>query len=135
MLGRMAIRMTMFDSQPGNLQGYSHGTEIAVSPIAANPLKTTLHEAGHVLLGHTLQHSLGDENYHHGVNEFQAEAVAYLVLNELGVMDDQTAMHSRGYIRHWLHDEQPPESACRQVLTVADKILRAGRLALTEPEE
>jgi hypothetical protein len=63
--------------------------------------------------------------------EFQAEATAYLVMNELELMDDETASSMRGYIRHWLGEEQqPPDQAIRQVFTVADRIIRAGRTAL-----
>jgi hypothetical protein len=47
--------------------------------------------------------------------EFEAEAAAYLVMNELGQLDDATASHCRGYIRHWLQDEQPPEASIRRV--------------------
>lgn len=127
-LGNLGIRQVEFRSLDGNLQGYSRGAEIAVSPIAANPLKTTIHEMGHLVLGHTLPHHFEEYQTHRGVMEFQAEGVAYLVLNELGAMDEQAAQQSRGYIWHWLRSEQPPEQAVRQVLTAADRVLRAGRL-------
>lgn len=129
-LGNLGIRQVEFRSLDGNLQGYSRGVDIAVSPIAANPFKTTIHEMGHVVLGHTLPHHLDEYLTHRGVMEFQAEGIAYLVLNELGVMDEPTARQSRGYIRHWLRNEHPPEQAVRQVLTATDRILRAGRLAV-----
>lgn len=138
----LGMRRVPFDLQFGGIQGYSIGVELAVSPIAADPLETALHEIGHIACGHTLEHALGAESYHRGIKEYQAEAVAYLVLHLLGVMDDETARHSRGYLRHWLRDEKPPEAAVRQVLTVADRIWRAGRVvpklgrvALTEPED
>jgi hypothetical protein len=130
MLARMAIRQTAFESQFGGLQGYSHGTEMAVSPIAADPFGTAIHEAAHILLGHTLEHGLDGESYHRGVQEFQAEAVRYLVKNELGMLDEDSARYSRGYMHHYLQDEKPPEQACRQVLTVAGRILEAGRVAI-----
>jgi hypothetical protein len=130
MLGRLGMRMVAFESQSGNLQGYSHGKEIALSPIAANPLKTIIHEAGHVALGHTLPHSYEDYQTHRAIKEYQAEGVAYVVLNLLGIMDAETARYSRGYIRHYLREEHPPEQATRQVPTVADRILKAGRVAV-----
>jgi len=60
--------------------------------------------------------------------EFEAEGTAYLVMNELELMDEETASHSRGYIRHWLQDEQPPERSVRQVFRAAEAILKAGRV-------
>jgi hypothetical protein len=49
-------------------------------------------------------------------------------MNELELMDDETAAHSRGYVRHWLGEEQPPDQAIRQVFTAADRIRRAGKV-------
>jgi hypothetical protein len=66
---------------------------------------------------------------HRGIMEFQAEAVAYLAMNELGQLDDETATRSRGYIQHWLRDEQPPDRAIQQVFKATDAILKAGRVA------
>jgi hypothetical protein len=64
--------------------------------------------------------------------EYQAEATAYLVLHLINAMDEQTATYSRGYLKHWLHDETPPEQAAKQVLAVSDRMWRAGRLAVEE---
>jgi hypothetical protein len=48
--------------------------------------------------------------------EFQSAAAAYLVMNGLGIMDDETASTSKAYIKHWLNNEQPPDQAIRQGL-------------------
>jgi len=56
--------------------------------------------------------------------------VAYIALNELGQLDDETAGISRGYIQHWLNAEQPPEKAIQQAFSAADRILKAGRLTM-----
>ena len=61
--------------------------------------------------------------------EYQAESVAYLAMHELGIMDDETAERSRGYLQHWLRDEQPPDKAIQQVFRATDAVLRAGRVA------
>jgi hypothetical protein len=37
----------------GNLQGYSFDRKFEVSPVAVYPMKTLLHELGHIVLGHT----------------------------------------------------------------------------------
>jgi N-terminal domain of anti-restriction factor ArdC/IrrE N-terminal-like domain len=133
-LDKLGIRLEPFESTNGNLQGYSRGVEIAINPLAVHPEKTLMHELGHVVLGHTLPHAFDDYQAHRGMKEFQAEATSYLVLNELGRLDDETAAHSRGYIRHWLQDETPPDAAIRQVFTAADRILRAGRVAVAAAE-
>lgn len=70
-----------FDQTDGNIQGYSRGVDIAINPIAVRPTKVLMHEIGHVILGHTLPHSLDDYRTHRGIREFQAEAVAYLTMN------------------------------------------------------
>jgi hypothetical protein len=127
-ISKLGVREVPFDDTRGNLQGYSHGTEIAISPIAVRPTKTRFHELGHVLLGHTLPHALDDYQTHRGIKEFQAEAVAYLAMNELEQLDDEAASASRGYIQHWLSSERPPDKAIQQVFTVTDRILKAGRV-------
>jgi hypothetical protein len=127
-LGKLGIREAAFDSADGNIQGYSRGVEFAISPLAVNHTKTVFHQLGHIILGHTLPHSLDEYAAHRGMMEFQAEVTAYLVMNELELMDEDTASHSRGYIAHWLKGEQPPNKAIQQVFRAADAILKTGRL-------
>ncbi len=128
-LGKLGIREGPFESPSGNVQGYSHGLEFAINPVAVNPTKTRFHEIGHIVLGHTIPSRYEEYTTHRGITEFQAEAVAYLAMNELGQLDDQTASVSRGYIQHWLRDEQPPDKAIQQVFRATDAILKAGRAA------
>src|SRR5262249_41136612 len=97
-----------------------------------NPHKTLMHELAHVVLGHTIPHHYEEYKAHRGILEFQAEATAYIVMNELEQLDNKTAEVSRGYIRHWLKDQTPPDQAIRQVFTAADRILRAGRVAVSD---
>lgn len=125
------VRQVPYQLLNGNVQGYSAGREYAVNPVAANPLHTALHELGHIVLGHTLPEARADYVLHRGSKEFQAEATAHLVLNELGQLTDETASHSRGYIQNWLHDERPADAEIRQVFTATDTILKAGRTALS----
>jgi hypothetical protein len=120
------------DSTDGNLQGWSRGLELDINPLAVNPIKTRFHELGHIVLGHTLPHRYEAYQTHRGIMEFQAEATSYLVMNELELMDDETAKRSRGYMRHWLGAEQPPDQAIRQVFTAAERILKAGRSVVAE---
>jgi hypothetical protein len=48
-LGKPGIREVPFDNANGNLQGWSHGVEFAINPIAVNRTKTTFHELGHIV--------------------------------------------------------------------------------------
>jgi antirestriction protein ArdC len=134
-LDKLGIRRVPFRIHNLNVQGYSKGLEIAVNPVAVNPTKTLFHEVGHVILGHTLPRTIGEYATHRGVKEFEAEGTAYLVMNELELLDEETATRSRGYIRHWLHEERPPEPSIRVAFRAADAILKAGRVALSNTTE
>ncbi|MBA2679478.1 MAG: hypothetical protein H0U76_13910 [Ktedonobacteraceae bacterium] len=129
-LGKLSIHEVEFDAINGNLQGYSRGTEIAINPIAVRPTKTRFHEIGHVVLGHTTGTQHEEYKWHRGILEFQAEATAYLAMKELGQLDEETAVASRGYIQHWLDGERPPDEVIRQVFVATDRIIQAGRFAI-----
>jgi antirestriction protein ArdC len=117
----------------GNVQGFSVGRELAINPVAADPLRTTLHELGHIVLGHTAltPEAVDDYREHRGIKEFQAEATAHLALNETGNLTAEAASHSRGYIQHWLADERPSDGVIRAVFAATDAILKAGREPVT----
>lgn len=129
-LATLAIRQVPFRELNGNVQGYAVEREIAINPLAVHPEKTLFHELGHVVLGHTVARSHGEYASHRGLMEVQAEATAYLSINELGRMDADMAAHSRGYIRHWVQDERPSERHIRLVFAATDQILRAGRVVV-----
>jgi hypothetical protein len=131
-LDKFGIKEVPFESTDGNIQGMSYGLEFSVNPIAVNRNKTTFHELGHIILGHTMPHRHEEYQLHRGLMEFEAEATAYLVMNELELMDDETASHSRGYIAHWLKNEQPPEQSIRRVFRAAEAVLKAGRIVTAE---
>ncbi|WP_298585159.1 ArdC-like ssDNA-binding domain-containing protein [uncultured Kocuria sp.] len=127
-LGALAIREVAYGLVDGNTQGYSSGHELAINPVAAYPVKTMVHEMGHIVAGHTVQEKMAEYLMHRGLFEFEAEGSAYLVMNEI----DEEERHfdsaeSRAYIQGWLQGETPPEESIRRVFTTADKILKAGR--------
>lgn len=121
------IKRAPFEMLDGNVQGYSFGRNVAISPVAAYPVKTLFHELGHVVLGHTVGKQ--GEEYHRGIAEFQAEATAYLCMNDQGLTEHFDAAASRGYIQSWLKGETPPDAAIREVFKAVDVILRAGLVA------
>ena len=125
-LAALDVTEIPFDALDGNCQGFARGRSIAVSPVAALPLKTTFHELAHVLLGHTAEAELtDDERTPRSLREVEAEAVAMLCCASLNLPG---IGYSRGYIQHWNASGQPiPErSACR-IFKAADQILRAGQ--------
>jgi antirestriction protein ArdC len=129
-LRKLDIHRQPFELLDGNTQGYSWGRDFAVSPVAADPTRTTFHELGHIVLGHTAPQPVEDhEAFHRGEREFQAEATAYLTLNEIDQLTPDQATHSRGYIQQWMSKERPSDRAIRQVFAATDTILKAGRLA------
>ena len=128
-LGALGITRVAFDSLSGNAQGYSHGKEIAINPVAVYPFKTLWHELGHIGLGHTSGQGLKEYREHRGLMEFQAESTAYLGMNELGATDQFNAGESRAYIQSWLAGREPTEKHIREVFSTVDKLLKAGRAA------
>jgi antirestriction protein ArdC len=128
-LTTLDIRQVPYELIDGNTQGYSYKRDFAINPVAVNPTHTMFHELGHIVLGHTAPDLNTQTEYalHRGSKEFQAEATAYLTLNELEQLTPADASHSRGYIQGWLRDEQPSDVAIRQVFSATDTVLKAGR--------
>lgn len=117
----------------GNCQGYALGRTIAINPVAAAPLKTTFHELAHVLIGHTAEAELtDDERTPRTIRELEAEATAMLCCAALQLPGIE---ESRAYIQHWYGTGQPiPEASARRIFKTADQILRAGRPATAAEE-
>ncbi len=124
-LAALEVTETPFDHMDGNCQGFARARSVAVSPVAALPLKTLFHELAHVVLGHTTEGALTDgASTPRSLREVEAEAVAMLVC---AALDLPGIEESRGYIQHWnTSGAEIPESSARKILTTADKILKAG---------
>ena len=119
------ITRTPFDELNGNIQGFAHGREIAVNPVAALPHKTPFHEIAHIVLGHTASEKLVDsEQTARHIREVEAESVALICCETLGL---EGADFCRGYIQHWLKTEKeiPNQSAAR-IFAATTSILKAG---------
>jgi hypothetical protein len=92
--------------------------------------KTLAHELGHILAGHG-EHGVVD---HRGVQEVEAESVAFMVLQAHGV---DASQYTFNYVVGWAQtaatDETPVEDVVRRtgerVIAIADQIL-----ARTQPE-
>lgn len=127
-LGELDIKRVPFAVLDGNAQGYSFERNVAINPVAAYPLKTMFHELAHVVLGHTATDKMKDYATHRGVMEFQAEATAYLCMNDVGALEHMDASGSRGYIQSWLKGEKPSDQSIKEVFKAVDTILRGGHV-------
>jgi len=125
-LKALGIVREEFQALDGNIQGYAKkGRKIAVSPVAALPLKTLVHECAHAILGHCDQGDLTDtEVIPRDVREVEAEAVALLCCESLELPG---AEFSRGYIQAWAQGQAITERSAQRIFHAADQILRAGR--------
>jgi hypothetical protein len=97
--------------------------KIAINPVAQMPEKTTFHELAHIELGHTTEAVHDSETLPRSLREVEAEAVALLCLESLGV---DGAEYCRGYIQNWLQGSTIPERSAQRIFAAADKILKAG---------
>lgn len=129
-LSALDIAQVPFTSTNGNSQGYAKNREIAINPLAQLPHKTIFHELAHVITGHTSEADFEDgERPPRNLQEVEAESVALLCCEALGL---EGAEFCRGYIQGWANGEPIPEQSAKRILGAADKILRAGRPALTK---
>lgn len=124
-LAALSITEVEFSLTDGNVQGYAKKREVAISPIAAMPHKTLLHELAHVELGHTVESDFNDrEHTPRNLREVEAEAVALLLCESLELPG---AEFSRGYIQSWLRGDVIPEKSAQKIFGTADRILKAGK--------
>lgn len=132
-LAALEIERVQFDMLDGNCQGYAVAKTIAVSPIAALPLKTTFHEMAHVLLGHTDKSRLDDSDATpRNLCEVEAESVALICCASLELPGVEFC---RGYIQSWLRGAATiPEKSAQKIFKVANQILKAGQVAPVDPQ-
>jgi hypothetical protein len=130
-LAALDIEQIAFTDTDGNCQGYARKRQIAINPVAQLPHKTLLHEAAHVLLGHTFEADFTDaERTPKNLREVEAESVALLCCEALNL---EGADYCRGYIQSWLrpaigyNGDAIPEKSAQKIFRAADQILRAGR--------
>lgn len=125
-LAALDIQQVPFDLVDGNVQGFALRRTVAISPVAARPLATLLHELAHVVLGHTSTDARREdgETIGRAAEEVEAESVAFLVLGALGA---DGLDYCRGYVQHYLRGNTIDERMAQRIFKAADAILRAGR--------
>jgi hypothetical protein len=126
-LAALNIESVPFEDLDGNIQGYAkRGGKIAVNLLAGLPQKTLLHEVAHCLL-HCQENDLTDtEQTPCSVAEVEAEAVALICCESLGVPG---AEFCRGYIQSYAKGEPISERSAQRIFHAADRILKAGYAA------
>ena len=127
LLKKANIEKVDYHTLNGNIQGYSFENKIAISPFAENPLKTTLHEVAHIILGHTTD-KLTFNTKERAIQEVEAEGVSYLVSIICGVSED-SLIKTRGYIQHYLKVLDKEETEDKKKL-VYQNIIKASEQIL-----
>ena len=98
-LQSLGVTEVPFDHIDGNCLGYARDRSIAINPVNPMPHKTRFHELAHVLLGHTREGALNDdERTPRNLRECEAESVALLCL---AALDLPGVEHCRGYVQAW----------------------------------
>jgi hypothetical protein len=123
-LAALNIERIAFEDLDGNTQGYARrGGKIAINPLAALPFKTLFHELAHSII-HCNEKDMADtEQTPRSVAEVEAEAVALLCCESLGLAE---AAFSRGYIQSYAKGQPISERSAQRIFHAADRILKAG---------
>jgi len=124
-LAALGIEEIPFTHTNGNVQGFSRGNKVAISPLAALPHKTFFHELAHSILHASEAEIIDSERTPKSLREVEAEAVAMLACESLGFACSE---YCRGYIQGWLQGESIPEKSAQRIFGAADRILKAGRV-------
>jgi len=125
-LKELNITEIPFSMTDGNVQGFAQNDSIAINPVAALPHKTRFHEIAHVVLKHTKEHTMSDnEHTPRDIKEVEAESCAYILCQLLGLPGAES---SRAYVQGWLGDRKEiPSQSAQRIFGAVDKILKAGQ--------
>lgn len=116
------IELIPFEEINGNVQGYAitKDKKLAINPLAQHAEMTILHEVAHIALKH---HEMTDMD--RGMKEMEAETVAYIVGNILGLPDEQLSS-SRAYVQGWFKNDKIADKNAKRILKVANEIIKEG---------
>jgi hypothetical protein len=119
------ITQIAFSIPDGNCQGFASGRTIAINPVAALPHKTRFHEMAHIVLGHTTEGRMhDDDSTPRDVREVEAEGTAYILCALLALPG---LAESRGYVQSWLAGAEISERSAQRIYKAADTIFKAGQ--------
>lgn len=118
------IQQVDFESTNGNAQGYAFERCIAINRLAQLPHKTTFHELGHIVLGHTEEGKVVDSDLTpRNIREVEAESVALICCEALQL---DGAEYARGYIQNWISGDGITDRSAQKIFSAASVILKAG---------
>lgn len=125
-LRELQIEQVDFTETNGNAQGYAFEHSIAINPLAQLPHKTSFHELGHIVLGHTQEGRLVDsDTTPRNIREVEAESVALICCETLQLPGTE---YCRGYIQKWLgSNETISDHSAQRIFSAASAVLKAGR--------
>ena len=128
---KLKITEVPFEHSSTSVQGYAKGRDIAISDLATAPDHVRLHEVGHIVLGHTRDPlaviSSEVDRPPRGLRELEAEAVAMLAADSLGLATRESLSSSRAYIQAWYRDGKAvPEDSAKKIIKATEAILKAG---------
>lgn len=131
-LATLSIGRVPFTYLDGNVQGFARSRSVSVSPIAFAPDRTLFHELAHVVLGHTAEMEMtDDEQTPRNIQEVEAEGTALICCESLGLGGTE---YCRGYLQHWLRSEAIPDKSAQRIFKAADVIIRGGRAVESGPD-
>jgi hypothetical protein len=127
-LTSLGIKEMPWARPEGNSQGVAntYSSTVSINPLAVYPEKTLLHEIAHCIL-----HKRDLDTFNHdlripqNIREVEAESVAYIAGSYLGILSDDAKKASRGYIQHWIRNENIPDSNAKRIFGAVDKIIKA----------
>lgn len=138
-LAKLGVSLESFNMTNAACGGYSFVERpvVTVSPLADHPIGVLVHELAHQLL-----HNEGDgKDFAHAAKEVEAESVAYIVCDSLGLLDEQAVNNSRHYIQSYASQmvgfdtDSIKAVHSRRIFGAVDKILKAGQPAKESAEE
>lgn len=115
-ISSLNIPVLPWNSTDGNAQGYATQEGVALNPLGKHKVRTFAHEAAHYLMHFK---DKADKE----TKEVEAELVSYIVGASLELPGEE---ESRGYIQHWLGNNELSQKSAMRVLACANKILRGG---------
>lgn len=120
-LNHFGVTETAFNYGNGNAQGFATADgELAINPLAQLPHKTFFHE-----LTHNAFHFKSDCDLTKEQKEVEAESVALLCLEALGLEGTE---YCRGYIQNWLNGNEFTDNDAKRIIKRANIILKAGNV-------